>query len=305
MKNAQRRLDGTTWIALAAAVMSILTACGGGAEYSDGLRAPTPDPGSGTVVPDAPRLSDWHGRFVGTATIGGEQRFADAILTVDGAIRLYVGGPANSNGGMQFSKPGEAAQFVGSFTERLNNSARATGTVIGEHCGSSTSSLCSELPQAELQLAPTASTIEGELRFTTAAGSQTWSVELIPWAHHYVEDATAGGLTGQYREEIADYASAGDTVVNIDSAGRLFFQSATSGCTGNGTLQPHLDGAYNVYDVAMIIDSCKASRSALNGAFTGLATTSSSSYWDYDVLLRMWLSKADALEPAALTTLAR
>lgn len=305
MKNAQRRLHGMISIALAGAGMSLLAACGGSVEYDDDQRAPTPGPGSGTVIPDAPRLSDWHGRFVGTATIGGEQRFADAILTVDGAIRLYVGGPMNSNGGMQFSKPSEGAQFIGSFTERLSGSARAAGTVIGEYCSSSASSLCSELPQAELQLAPTASTIAGELRFNTAAGPETWSVELTPWANEYVIDATAAGLTGQYQETIADFALANDTLMNIDAVGRLFFQSATSGCTGNGILQPHLDGAYNVYDVALTIENCKAPRSALNGEFTGLASTNSSSYWDYDQLLRMWLSKRDTLEPAALTTLAQ
>jgi hypothetical protein len=42
----------------------------------------------------------------------------------------------------------------------------------------------------------------------------------------------------------------------------------------------------------------------LNGSFAGLATITGGTKWDYDSLLRMWLSKSDPAQPAAVTTLA-
>ena len=92
--------------------------------------------------------------------------------------------------------------------------------------------------------------------------------------------------------------------MSIDLAGKLSFQSAHSGCIGNGTLAPHLDGKFNVYDVALTIENCNATYAYLNGAFEGLATTTPSTAWDYDALLRAWVSKRDgAPSPAAVTLL--
>jgi hypothetical protein len=65
----------------------------------------------------------------------------------------------------------------------------------------------------------------------------------------------------------------------------LFFQSAHSGCIGNGTLAPHLDGEFAIFDVTLTIASCNAPYNYLNGEFEGLATTNASSIWDYDSLL--------------------
>ena len=87
-------------------------------------------------------------------------------------------------------------------------------------------------------------------------------------------------------------------------AGKLFFQGASSGCTGNGDVSPHPDGRLNLYDVTLTIASCNATHAHLNAACTGLAATTASSYWDYDMLLRMWLSTGDAAAPAAITMLA-
>ena len=84
----------------------------------------------------------------------------------------------------------------------------------------------------------------------------------------------------------------------------MSFQSANSGCTGNGLVRVHLDGSYNAFDVALTIGNCKAPHTDMNGTFAGLATVTSSSKWDYDSLLCMWLSKRDPSQPAAMTTLA-
>jgi hypothetical protein len=42
----------------------------------------------------------------------------------------------------------------------------------------------------------------------------------------------------------------------------------------------------------------------LKGEYTGLATTTPSSYWNYDELLRVWLSTGDDAAPVAITMLA-
>jgi len=62
--------------------------------------------------------------------------------------------------------------------------------------------------------------------------------------------AVTAYLAGHYQETLAEFALDGDTIVSIVANGALSFQSANSGCTGNGTLRPHLDGAVNVYDVS-------------------------------------------------------
>ena len=100
-------------------------------------------------------------------------------------------------------------------------------------------------------------------------------------------------------------AQDGDTILSVDDAGQLFFQSAGSGCTGNGIASPHLDGNVNVYEVALTIASCDAPYTHLNGEFEGLATTTPGSYWDYDSFLRVWLSTSDpSAPPEAITMLA-
>jgi hypothetical protein len=67
---------------------------------------------------------------------------------------------------------------------------------------------------------------------------------------------------------------------------------------------PHLNGAVDVYDVSLTVASCTGAYEYLNGQFEGLATFTASSYWDYDALLRTWLSKRDgSSSPAAVVTL--
>jgi hypothetical protein len=117
-------------------------------------------------------------------------------------------------------------------------------------------------------------------------------LELTPWNNYYVIPARLELLAGQYMEELAEFAFDGDVTISVDPAGQLFFQSARSGCIGNGALAPHLDGKFNVFDVTLTIESCNAAYAYLNGAYEGLATTTPSTYWDYDSLLRIWCQRA-------------
>jgi hypothetical protein len=93
------------------------------------------------------------------------------------------------------------------------------------------------------------------------------------------------------KELLAEFAVGGDVIMNVDSAGKLFFQSAKSGCVGNGALSAHLDGSADTLDVTLQMENCSGAYAYLNGSYAGLALLTSSSVWDYDALLRVWLSK--------------
>ena len=124
------------------------------------------------------------------------------------------------------------------------------------------------------------------------------------WTEQHIGGVKIELVAGQYQEALATFALDGDTIVNVDQAGQMSFQSANSGCTGSGTVRVHLDGSHNAFDVALTIGNCKAPHGEMNGTFAGLATITGSSKWNYDALLRMWLSKGDPLQPAAVTMLA-
>jgi hypothetical protein len=72
---------------------------------------------------------------------------------------------------------------------------------------------------------------------------------------------------------------------------------------GNGQSRPHLDGVVSVYDVSLSILGCQPPYDYLNGTYSGLASISPSDYWDYDTLLRMWLSQDANVSGAAAPAL--
>ena len=268
---------------------------------------PPPSAGPPPVPPVPPPIADgWHGRFVGTVKIGDTEYFGDALLTVDGAIRLYVGSPYVADGTVQQTRPAGSAQFVGSF-HLIEGRAYGNGLIIGQGCaGTEAFRFCAGTASGAMSLAVASGNLQGEIQIPGWEDIEIWVLELAPWDHYYVLPAAHEYVAGQYREELAEFALDGDTVMNIDRAGQLFFQSAHSGCTGNGTLAPHLDGVFNVYDVALTIRNCNAPYAYLNGGFEGLATTSPGAYWDYDSFLRVWMSKQDEERPrSALTLLGR
>jgi hypothetical protein len=64
------------------------------------------------------------------------------------------------------------------------------------------------------------------------------------------------------------------------------------------------DGSAGQYTATLLMESCNRAYAYLNGTYEGLALGSSSSVWDYDGLLRVWLSKpAGETPPAALMML--
>ncbi len=240
---------------------------------------------------------------MGTVTVGAVDYFGDALFTVDGAVRLYIGGPYSSSGVLQMARPDSSAQFVGNF-EVDGDQAFGSGVIIGQGCAvPAPARFCGESASGEISVAVDSGDIQGEIRVTTSNGDETWLLELGGWRNYYVLPARPERVAGQYQEELAEFASDGDVIMSIDSAGQLFFQSVRSGCTGNGTLAPHLDGAFNVYDVTLMIENCAASYAYLNGDYEGLATETPSDYWNYDFLLRTWVSKRDGAPSQAAMTL--
>lgn len=282
---------------------SFLGACGGGGEVVGG--------GSGTTqvaaTPPPPASAAWAGHFVGTVRTATATLFGDAILTADGLMRLYVGGPYNDSGALQVTKPTDSAQFFGNLNVSVNE-ARATGLVMGQQCAAAPQvRFCDEPVSADISMsvnpgpdaAAVGSTIEGQIQVATQAGNETWVLHLTHWPAY-----GSATLTGQFKELLAEFATGDDTVIVIDGTGALSFQSAHSGCTGNGTLAAHSDGTDSASDATLTIGNCTGVFAYLNGEYTGLATSTPSSYWDYDALLRVWLSKRpESVTPAALVLL--
>jgi hypothetical protein len=275
---------------------------GGGAQsgmaISEDLIAP--------LVPPA-----WSGHYVGAVTIAAVTYFGDAVFTQDGEVRLYVGGPYDNGGELQLVRPESSEQFVGTV-EMDEGQLSGSGLILGQECAiSAANRFCGSPAPAEISATVQLNTdgsgssvLRGELRVTTLSDTETWPLNLRLWSDSLL--ARSAATAGQYQEVLAEFASAGEVIINIDSSGKLFFQSANSACIGNGALVPHLNGAADTYDVTLMMQNCNGGYAYLNGPYEGLALYSASSYWDYDSELRMWLSKpAGETPPAALTMLAQ
>jgi hypothetical protein len=292
--------------AFAILLLQLLAACGGGGAGEPGVGATT-GPSGVPAVPPPPQTQTWIGHYVGTVKIAGVTYFADAVLTQDGLLRLYVGGPGSDTGAIQITRPASSAQFVGTLEIRAAQGS-GNGVIIGEECAiNAAGPYCGGPAAAKISatLEPNSdgatTGLQGEIEVTAASGTESWQIDLGLWSDN--EIATIP-WTGQLKELLAEFAAAEDVIMNSDNKGMLTFQSASSGCVGNGALVPHLDGSADIYDVSLAIENCNGPYAYLNGHYDGLALYTSSTYWDYDGLLRMWLSKPSGMTPpAALTTL--
>lgn len=259
--------------------------------------APTPGPSS---TPGTPHT---HGRFIGTVKIGNTTYFGDALITVDGEVRLFVGAPGSYGGALQTSKPTVSEQFVGTLTLQ-GTAASGTGVVMGQYCAGVQlpGPYCGKNAPAEIHLSLTSTDLQGEVQ-VAASGAPAWILNLGYWPNWYELPATP--YTGELREDIAEFSTNGDTIITFDGNGSLFFQSVSSGCVGNGVMRPHLDGKYGAYDISLTLASCKPPYTYLNGEYAGLAADSADNYWDYDDELRIWVSSTTEGPAApALTMLA-
>jgi hypothetical protein len=271
----------------------LLVACGGGGgngEAPPSAPVPISQPGP-QPQPLPPPLPGWRGYFVGTARVGGISHFADALITEQGELRLYVGAPDVMSGVLQLPRPTSSAQFVG-LASLGTDRGTATGTVIGQACAApDVTRFCTDPAIGEMTLQRVPGEIEGSLRVVSSQPDETWTLRLQPWSHYYQLPAGSVSTAGSYLEYVAEFVHDTDTVVTIDGQARMQFQSPSSGCTGNGALAAHGNGQRAVFDVTLILASCRADHAYLNGEYTGLATFAPTNYWGYDMTLRIWLSR--------------
>jgi len=286
----------------------LLDACGGGgsgpsaAVTTSGAAGATPSGAAG-----AGSTQVWTGHYVGAVTIADATYFGDAVVTQDGTIRLYIGGPNDSIGALQTVRPESSEQFVGTIQMR-DGQWSGSGVVIGQQCATNPANrFCGQPAPAKFTANVTSDIgcgsgyVQGEMQVVTSVGTETWSLGLDLWGG---SDGPWQVPSGQYQEMLAEFASSGDVIVSIDASGKLFFQSSGSGCVGNGTLAPHSAGPINIYDVTLLMESCTGAYAYLNGTYGGLELVTPSSCWDYDGVLNIWLSKGSgASSPAALTML--
>jgi hypothetical protein len=287
-------------VSAALVALHLLAGCGGGSSADPSLTAPSPPPtGASSDTPSAHSA----GRFIGTVKIGDTTYFGDALITVDGAVRLYVGAPGGNTGALQISKPSVSEQFVGTVTLK-GTAASGTGVVMGQYCAGVQvpGPYCGKNAPGEIHLSIDSTHLQGDVQ-VASSGAPEWFLDLDYWPNDYEQPARS--LAGEYREDIVEFSANGDTIINVDGNGSLFFQSVSSGCVGNGLVRPHLDGRYGAYDIGLTLANCKAPYTHLNGEYAGLAAESPSDYWDYDDELRIWVSSTTAGPTApALTMLA-
>ena len=75
------------------------------------------------------------------------------------------------------------------------------------------------------------------------------------------------------------------------------------GCVGNGMLGPARNGSGDTSIATLLVENCTGAYAYLNGNYDGLAVATPSSKWDYDSLLRIWLSKPSGETPVAALTM--
>lgn len=276
---------------------ALLVACGPSTHGSLG-DAPSagPPPSPPSPIPP-PATKSRGGYFSGYVN---DYYYAEAIITEEGEVRIYIQSQDSSSAT-------EPIQFVGSLTLHDDGRADGTGVLIGERCLTpDTGRFCSGGVHAEVALDQLGNKVlQGSMTVydATGDGHENWTISMSwPTDTYESRKAEPGGERGTYWEALADFAHAGDVVHSIDSAGLWFFQSAHTGCTGNGRLMPHADGERNVYDVELIIDGCDADYAYLNRTLTGLATRSFDDWgWWGDWLVFFLSSPADEQQPIALT----
>ena len=316
------RLDGTTPETdshLAAScvtllvLIGLLAGCGGGgtdgtpaSDSSNGPTAPVTPPQPETPVTS---ISQWNGRFVGTAKMDDKTYFADAQITTDGAVRIYIGAPDGIDGALQLTAPASSEQFVGNL-ELKQGQALGKGVVIGQQCAvSATSRFCNQSATATIMFPVQSGAFPqshsddllGNISVATGAGQEEWALDLQFWS--WPPDSSSAVPAGQFNETQAEFAVGGDVIVTVDASGAMAFLSPHSGCVGNGALAPHPDTSDTLWDATLTVSNCMGAYAYLNGTYDGLATPTLSSYWSYDFLLRVWLSKRSGNGPAAALTM--
>jgi hypothetical protein len=285
------------------------TGCHRSSPTQSQLAVPAPASPAAPALPSGP-APILPGHVVGQVSIDGEKHWIDGLLAPDGTLRLDV-----ENAKTTILDIAGPVQLVGALvmTDSLAGRAIGAGIVVGQDCGAAEPSrFCGEIAAWELSLNTTGpfvdSGAEGPLTVHSPSGDEVWMLDTGYWGGTAAFDEGFSSAllpsAGVFSERHADFAHDGEVILNLDAGGRFFFQSAQTGCTGNGTLQPYdVTARRNLFRVALTIASCTAQFEHLNAVFDGLSTFEGSDPWDApDQLFKMWLSTgAGASAPAALT----
>jgi len=297
-----------------------------GCNHGDNSSPPLTTPGLPPLTTPAsqPSAASYpHGHYRGTAAVGDGvyQYHAEAILTVDGELRLYIGGPTDVTDIEDGAGAGDLSRALATSVQLVGHVSpgehQGSGVVIDQSCSPASPGRFCALPAAAdidlTTLDPEA--LKGEIHVANAGADEVWSFDLAYWSIYYGRLLLNGeqvGVSsnsfllpshGTFREQLAEFAHGDDVIITIDKNGLLFFQAPKSGCTGNGRLTPHLDASYYVFDVALLIENCDASHSFLNGDLEGLATSTQGGFWDYDDWLVMLLSTPEGAPSRAAVTM--
>jgi len=270
---------------------------------SDRVWAAPPSPTVDAANARALEIRRPHGRYVGWVAHGQEREFADALIAKDGSIRIHIGGDDVGTGAIPEAWD-QSAQFVGRLFVR-NGFIGATGRLLGEGCAlPGPTRFCQSPARVKMRFrivdGSSSDHLLASMTVTTGARVETWQVVLDSWPAYYRSPVSSRLLRGLYSEGTAEFSSYGETILDVDAAGRMYFQSPVTGCVGNGRMTPRT--MYGVIEVNLRIENCVGRFAYLNGRYLGLSTFSQSDYWAYDAILRTWLAKpVGAAKPAAIT----
>lgn len=244
------------------------------------------------------------GRLVGRVTIDGQDYGVSGLMTGEHDFRLNI---EALSGGSPVLEPG-LGQMLGTFSF-TGTRATGIGTLIGEGCAlQSPNRFCGTATRISIEVTKTGAWIDegssGVVRVATANGDEVWPLHLAYWGGRAGFDPSfLSQLGGVYELRQAEFVQAGGAIMSVDSDGRLFFQSADTGCVGNGELSGHRNQDRNLYRVRLKIEGCAGSFAHLNADFEGLSTLESLTPWGYDFgVLNFWVATpVGAASPAAIT----
>lgn len=234
-----------TILSVAALVAAVsLTACGGGGGSSS-TGVPTPPPTGGGAAPPAPSTVGgiWQGSIpsLGVSVIG--------LVAETGEFHFLQSDDVQYFGTLSASGSSLSGAYVGvtpvGFTF-LDGSTTGTGTITGSVGARSSMAVQSA--------------------FRTALNNTSTANFTLTYSAVYERPSSLATIAGNYRDPSTN------AVINVNSAGVVFSQDATTGCVINGQVSI-IDARYNAYRVQYSFSSCRGADMVLNGTTAnGLAT---------------------------------
>ena len=123
-----------------------LSACGGGGSGQSAAATTSSAAGAGEPA-QVESTQVWTGHYVGAVRIADVTYFGDAVVTQDGAMRLYIGGTYYDGGELQVARPQSSEQFVGKI-QMSDGQWSGSGVILGQECAINPANrFCAQLPR--------------------------------------------------------------------------------------------------------------------------------------------------------------